>query len=305
MRPEKFTSFDNTVIQCYLWDSVSSPKGIVQISHGMAEHARRYDDFAKFLNKNGFIVFADDHRAHGMTSTKQSKKGVQGYHKGDIFNDTVSDELAISKYLVEKYNLPLIYFGHSYGTFIGQRYIQLNEVASGVILSGSTSLNVLLPKIGAGIAKVFNAIVGGETTGTFMDKLSFGSYNKPFKSENIPFAWLSRDHEQVKKYCLDEQCGMVMSVAFYNSFMQGAKQLYKSRELAKINKELPIAMFSGSKDPVSNQGKDFKVLAKMYKDLGANLVEAKLYEDARHEILNEINNAEVYQDILDTINNMI
>lgn len=85
MKPEKFTSFDNTILQCYIWNDVKNPKGVVQISHGMAEHARRYDAFAQFLNAAGYIVYADDHRAHGMTSTKQSKKGIYGYHKGDIF----------------------------------------------------------------------------------------------------------------------------------------------------------------------------------------------------------------------------
>ncbi len=78
MRPEKFESFDKTILQCYLWNDVKNPKGVVQISHGMAEHARRYDAFAQFLNANGYIVYADDHRAHGMTSTKQSKKGGYG-----------------------------------------------------------------------------------------------------------------------------------------------------------------------------------------------------------------------------------
>jgi len=85
MKNEKFKSFDGTTLQCYLWDDVRNPKAVVQISHGMAEHARRYDDFASFLNANGYIVFADDHRAHGMTSAKASAKGVQGYHKGNIY----------------------------------------------------------------------------------------------------------------------------------------------------------------------------------------------------------------------------
>ena len=85
MKNEQFTSFDGTVIQCYLWDEVESPKAVLQIAHGMAEHARRYDDFAKYLNANGIIVFADDHRAHGATCVGQSKKGVKGYQKGEIY----------------------------------------------------------------------------------------------------------------------------------------------------------------------------------------------------------------------------
>ena len=131
MKPEKFTSFDNTILQCYLWNDVKTPKGVVQISHGMAEHARRYDAFAQFLNANGYIVFADDHRAHGMTSTKQSKKGVYGYHKGDIYNDTVRDQVAITAHLKERFGLPVVYLGHSYGSMVGQRYIETENASCG------------------------------------------------------------------------------------------------------------------------------------------------------------------------------
>ncbi|MBD5092610.1 MAG: alpha/beta hydrolase, partial [Clostridiales bacterium] len=118
MKNVKFESFDGTVLQCYVWEDVRNPKAVVQIAHGMAEHARRYDDFASFLNANGYIVFADDHRAHGMTSTKQSTKGVKGYHKGEIYMDTVKDEVAITSFLIKKYELPVIYFGHSYGSMV-------------------------------------------------------------------------------------------------------------------------------------------------------------------------------------------
>ena len=97
MKYVKFTSFDNTILQAYVWDDVKMPKGVVQIVHGMAEHARRYDDFAKFLNANGYIVFADDHRAHGNTE----KKNDIGYHAGNIYGDSVKDELFITKYLSE------------------------------------------------------------------------------------------------------------------------------------------------------------------------------------------------------------
>ena len=135
MKYVKFTSFDNTILQAYVWDDVKMPKGVVQIVHGMAEHARRYDDFAKFLNANGYIVFADDHRAHGNTE----KKNDIGYHAGDIYGDSVKDELFITKYLSEKYALPVVFLGHSYGSFIGQRYLENDSDAVGVILSGRAS----------------------------------------------------------------------------------------------------------------------------------------------------------------------
>lgn len=305
MKPEKFKSFDGTVLQCYLWDDVRNAKGVVQISHGMAEHARRYDNFAQFMNANGYIVFADDHRAHGMTSTKQSTKGVKGYHKGDIYFDTVQDECAITAMLKERYNVPVIYLGHSYGSMVGQRYIEECKDYAGAVLSGSAMMKGAILTGGASVASLQYKLHGGEKTGKLLDKLSFGSYNKPFKSEKIPFAWLSRDKEQVKKYILDEQCGYVMSIAFFKFFLCGLKESYKQENLAKIDVNKPIAIFSGDKDPVGGNGKLVNKLYEQYKNLDVKNVTCKLYPDARHEILNEINNKEVYNDFLARINEMI
>ncbi|MEG2540952.1 MAG: alpha/beta hydrolase [Clostridia bacterium] len=304
MKNEKFKSFDGTILQCYLWDEVRSPKGVVQISHGMAEHARRYDNFANFLNKNGYIVFADDHRAHGMTSTKQSSKGVKGYHKGNIYFDTVQDEIAITKYLKAKYNRPVIYLGHSYGSMLAQRYVEMESEASGIILSGSAMMKGALLNLGATISSAQYKICGGEKAGKMLNAMSFGAYNKPFKKEHLNFAWLSRDKEQVKKYILDEQCGYVMSISFFKNFFNGLKESYEAENLAKINKDMPISIFSGSCDPVGGNGKLVTKLYEMYKEVGVKNVTMKLYKDARHEILNEINNQEVYADILTAMNEM-
>lgn len=304
MKNEKFHSFDGTVLQCYLWDDVRNPKGVVQIVHGMAEHARRYDDFANFLNQNGYIVFADDHRAHGNTSTKQSSKGVKGYHKGNIYFDTVQDECAITASLKERYGLPVIYLGHSYGSMLGQRYIEECKDHSGVVLSGSAMMKGAILSGGCAVSNLQYAIHGGEKTANLLDKMSFGSYNKPFKGES-EFAWLSRDKENVRKYIFDEQCGYVMSVAFFKFFLNGLKESYKSENLAKIDVNKPIAIFSGDKDPVGGNGKLVTKLYEQYKNLGVKDLSIKLYENARHEILNETNRGEVYLDFLTRINEMV
>lgn len=304
MKNEKFTSFDGTVLQCYLWNDVKNPKGVVQISHGMAEHARRYDNFATFLNRNGYIVYADDHRAHGLTSTKQSTKGVKGYHKGDIYMDTVKDEIAITDYLAEKYGLPVVYLGHSYGSMLGQRYIEMSNKSCGAVLCGSANMKGALLGVGSSIANMQYALLGGEKEGKLLNNLSFGSFNSKFKKDKTPFAWLSRDKEQVKKYIFDEQCGYTMSIAFFKFFFQGLKSSYKSDNLAGIDKNKPIAIFSGAQDPVGGAGKLVKKLHDMYKNLGVKDVTMKLYDGARHEILNETNNAEVYADFLAAIEKM-
>lgn len=298
MKHIKFNSFDGTVLQCYLWDEVKLPKGVVQISHGMAEHARRYDDFAKFLNSKGYIVFADDHRAHGNSE----KKADIGYHAGDIFNDTVSDEIAITKYLKETYKLPVVYLGHSYGSFIGQGYLQRENEAEAVILVGTAKMPTAVAGAGASIAKMQYRIHGGKKPAKFMNKLSFSSYDKPFRKEGYPFAWLSRDVNQVKKYYDDEQCGYVMSIAFFKYFLGGVKNLYKPDNLAKINKAQPIAIFSGECDPVGGKkSKMAKDLYEMYKNIGVQNISIKVYPECRHEVLNEINKADVYNDMLDII----
>lgn len=305
MKKEQFTSFDGTVLQCYLWDEVENPKAVVQIAHGMAEHARRYDDFAKFLNKNGYIVFADDHRAHGATSANASAKGIKGYHKGEIYMDTVRDEVAITSFLKEKYSLPVIYFGHSYGSMVGQRYIQECKEHKGAILCGSAMMKGALLNTGSAIVNVQYKLLGGEKTGKFADKLTFGSYNKPFKKEKLPNAWLSRDREQVKKYILDEECGQIMSIAFFKWFLTGLKTAYKPENLAKVDKTKPIGIFSGDKDPVGGKGKLVNKLYEQYKGLGIEDVTIKLYKNGRHEILNEINRQEVYADMLARIDEIV
>lgn len=302
MKYVKFESFDKTIIQCYLWDEARNPKAVVQIVHGMAEHARRYDDFAQFLNKNGYIVFADDHRAHGNTEKETSL----GYHAGDIFNDSVKDEIAITKYLKETYSLPVVIVGHSYGSFLTQNYIQKNsnEIA-GAILSGSAYMKGALVSLGLFVANLNGLVAKKNKKSELLNKLSFGAYNKPFKKDGTEFAWLSRDKEQVKKYIFDNQCGYVMSVGFYKSFFKGLKGTYSDEGLNAIRKDLPIAIYSGSQDPVGNSGKLVKKLFEMYKGLNIEKVDMKIYENARHEILNETNNKEVYADFLKSIDGFI
>ncbi|MBO4694626.1 MAG: alpha/beta hydrolase [Clostridia bacterium] len=296
MKKEIFKSFDGTELVCQLWDEVEAPKAVVQLSHGMAEHIERYDAFAQYLNKNGFIVFGDNHRAHGETAGDHV-----GYQDGNIFEDTAQDLIAITKMLKEKYNLPVVLLGHSYGSFLSQRYLELNGEAVGVILSGSAKMSGLLPAVGKMVANMIYSEKNAKEPGKTMDTLSFGSYNKPFKDDG-EFAWLSRDLENNKKYVADPLSGMVMSNAFFKYFMDGLANMYKKENLALVKKDSKIRIFSGSKDPVGSNGKSPVALCDMYKALGIADVQVKLYEDARHEILNEINKEEVYKDMLDAIN---
>lgn len=298
MKKEIFTSHDGKAITLYIWDEViGEKKGIIQIVHGMVEHMGRYDDFAGFLNAAGFIVAGDDHRAHGDTDKDNLGKYVPGEKAGtdsDLFEDTVKDELAITDLLKERYKLPLILFGHSYGSFLTQRYMTIDtSKLAGAVLCGSALQGGAIVNIGKSIAKKACKKNAGEP-GYKLNAMMFKAYDRKFREGKN--AWLNRDVEEVGKYNLDPYCSFVCSNAFYYSFFGGIKTIEKSDNSA-INKNLKLHITSGDKDMVGKCGKLVKKLYEKYKRLGLQ-PSLKLYPGARHEIVNETNKQEVYDDIL-------
>ena len=286
-------SFDGHQIYRYLWDDVEEPIGIVQIFHGMAEHAKRYKDFAKFLNKNGYIVFADDHRAHGKTVKGEENLGK---HKGpDVVWETIMDEIYFSRILVEEYKLPLYVFGHSYGSFICQAYIEKSTHYSKAIICGSAYMHKRFDiKLGKMAAKLTVKRKGPDAPAKFITKMTFGSYDKKFKTGS----WLNSDSDRAAVYRADPLCGKTMSAKFYLDFFRMFDWLYYPSYLANIDKTKPIMLISGKEDPVGSMGKSVKKLFKMYVGLDVEGVEMRLYDGARHEILNEPIQQQVYEDIL-------
>lgn len=285
-----YKAFDNKDINLAVWDKVENPKAVVQILHGMAEHMGRYDDFACFLNKSGYIVLGDDHRAHGLTDIDNLGKTGEG----DLFENTVKDEIGISKWAIEKYKLPLVTFGHSYGSFLMQRYLLENStVMSGCILTGSAFMRGAAVKLGRALA-TSRSKKHIHDSGKLFAKMTFISYDKKFR-EGLN-AWLSRDIVQVGKYNTDNLCGFTCSNGFYKYFFNGLRTIYKA-DLTSMNKDLKLMIASGGKDYVGGCSKLTVSLFNRYKNAGLN-PQLKIYSDARHEILNETNNAEVYCDLL-------
>lgn len=278
------------------------PKAVVQISHGMAEHSLRYDDFAKFLNKHGFIVYANDHRGHGKTSPDEL--GYMG--EGDAFNlilENVNDLTTIIK--KENPDLPVYLLGHSMGSFISLRYSQLygNNI-DGLILSGSNGNQKFMFKIGEIIAKREMDKYGPKAKGYKMEKLSFGAFNGYFKPNKTNFDWLTRDENIVNQFIADPLCGNAHSNSYYYYLLKGLRTNHKKENLEKIPKNLPILIVSGEADPVGLMGKGVKRLYNSLVEIGINSVYIKLYKNARHEILNELNKDEVFYDILKFLNSL-
>lgn len=299
MKEITFNGYNDYPLNLCIWEDVENPIGVVQIIHGMAEHAKRYNRFAEFLNKNGYIAVADDHRGHGKTNGTNDGRVPEG----DCFRDTVNDEILITDYIKEKYALPVFIFGHSYGSFITQSYIQkASELVKAVIISGSAKQDTVASVMGRHLANIQLKLYGKDKSAVLIDKLAFGTFDKPFRNEKRKNAWITSDKEEWQKYADDEMCGQVMSVGFFQSFFKGLKSLYTEEGLSCIRKDLPILIVSGDKDPVGGNSKLVKNLYEMYAECALNDISLKLYKGGRHEILNETNRDEVMEDLLEFIN---
>lgn len=299
MRKENFKGFNDEKIVAYFWDDVENPKGVVQIAHGMAEDLSRYHHFAAFLNSQGYIAVGDDHRGHGDTVGD----ALGTLPEGDCFFDTLKDMSILTDIIKKKYNnLPIFIFGHSYGSFLTQAYIQeYSDNIKGAILCGSAAQNSPVLKVGNWIAKTQLFFCGKNKPAKMISKTTFSVADKQFKGEGKN-AWLSRDKNVVDKYNASKRSGFILPIEFFESMTGAFSKLYKKKNLEKIRKDLPILIISGDKDPIGSNGKSLKKLLKIYQDLGIENVDLKLYKDARHELLNELNKEEVMNDILNFYN---
>lgn len=295
-----FKSGDDIEVYVYKWipEDVEI-KGVVQIAHGMAEHAGRYDRFAKHLTKNGYIVYSNDHRGHGKTAGFVENLGYLADEDG--FEWLVKDIYKLSR-IIKNENpcLPQFLFGHSMGSFAVQRYIMLHgNIIDGLILSGSNGKQGIILYIGLLIAKWESKKYGRKSHSVRLNNLIFGNYNRAFKPNRTEFDWLSRDIDEVDKYIDDPYCGTIFTAGFYYDFFKGLIEIENMKNIALVSKDIPIFIFSGDEDPVGKFGKGVIELYHRYKAHGVNDIKYKLYKDGRHEMLNEVNRNEVMDDVVE------
>ncbi|QEE15636.1 lysophospholipase [Promethearchaeum syntrophicum] len=292
-----FKDKDDIEIFVYKWQPEGVPKAAVQIAHGMAEHALRYERVAEALTKSGYICYANDHRGHGKTAGDLEKTGSLGQGGWD---STVEDLKELTDYIKkENPDIPFFFLGHSWGSLMGQDYIQQwGKEIKGVILSGTNgSQSKLLLFLGMLIAKS-QLKKGPEKRNEKLDDMTFGAFNKPYEPAETKFQWLSRDQDEVNKYVEDPYCGFVCTTSYFVEVLKGLKKIWKKKNEIKIPKDLPILILAGDKDPSSNMGKALDILIKRYEKYGIKNITKKIYKDARHEVFNEINRDEVIQDLV-------
>ncbi|GKX28134.1 alpha/beta hydrolase [Vallitalea longa] len=277
-------------------------KGIVQINHGMAEHCLRYKDFANFLTDNGYGVYAHDHRGHGQSLDTDDDLGFFNDKEG--WNNVIDEVYKVTQYIEkENRNIDIFLLGHSMGSLITRGYIEkYGENIKGVIISGTSATKGFLGVAGIAVARLICLAKGNRYKSKLLTNLSFGNFNKRFAPNKTEYDWLSRDENQVNKYVDDDKCGFMCTSRFYVDLLKGLSFISKKHNIEMTPKDLPILFISGDNDPVGEMGKGIRKVTDTYKSLGYN-VEVILYEGARHEIINEINNDKVYKDILDFIKN--
>ncbi len=305
----KFLSMDdNKKIQLHSWMPKSlikkTPKFIVCISHGMAEHAKRYDDFAKYLCENDIFVYAHDHRGHGASAKEEGELGVLSQTHG--FQRVVLDLREVIQYAKNiSPGVKTIVLGHSFGSFIAQSYIQqFSDEVDACILSGTAGPNAPLTVIGEGLANIVRFLAGVDKPSPFLDTVTFGSYNNKIKKPHLEKAWLSRDDNEVKEYQNDPLCGFICSAGFFSNLTHGLNTIHKEKNIRKVRKDIPILLFAGTADPVGSYTKTIRKLANLYRKHDVRTVVEKYYTDGRHEMINEINKKEVYYDVLSWINTL-
>ncbi len=291
-----FQAQDNKTIHYYQWSPEDNKdvKAVVQISHGMAEHAGRYDIFAILLMKRGYAVFGNDHRGHGKTAGGRGKIGY--FEDGDFWEKAILDMHDMNHIASKKYpGKPIFLFGHSMGSLLSRDYISRygNELP-GVILSATSGDPGRLGKIGLFIAKTEAFIRGRKKLSPLLNALSFGKFNRPFKPARTKFDWLSRSEYQVDRYIMDPFCGTVFTTGFFIDLINGINKI-NDQATYDATPELPMFFVSGDKDPVGAMGLGVREVAEKYTHED---VTVELYQDFRHEILNETDNDYAIADIL-------
>ncbi len=294
MKEYVFNASDGRKIFCSVWDDAKRPIGVVQIVHGMDEDMRRYIRFAQFLNKNGYIVFGDDHRAHGRTAGAVEKIG-KADGDTDVFASTVLDEFRILRYLKRKYKLPVFLFGHGYGSFIVQRLLsQTNLCAAGVCMSGGARYALGVLWLARVIAWCGKKIWGLDACARFIEFWSpiNGIVSGPYQ--------LTRDGNERRARQLMQTGRKCFSYGFYYSLFKNLMNMTYD-----VCPTTPLLFVSGGRDIVNMNGRLASALYNAYKMQDLQNLTLIIYPQAKHDLLFDLDWENVQKDILDFFNDNI
>ena len=286
---------DGVSLFVFRWLPEKPPRAIVQIVHGLAEHAARYARVAEALCREGYGVYANDHRGHGRTARTPAELGF--FAERDGWDKCLDDLWRVAQRIGADFpGVPIVAFGHSLGSFMIQQFIsEHGDAVVGAVLSASDGRPPAFASVALVLARFERFRVGPRGKSGLLGALFFATFNKPFEPARTPFDWLSRDPAEVDKYVADPLCGFESTVQLYVDMLAAVIEVARPSRQARIPKALPIYIFGGGRDPV---GRNVKQLLDAYRAAGLEEVTQKFYPDGRHETLNEINRHEVTCDLI-------
>ena len=269
-------------------------KGVFHVVHGMTEHIGRYDTFLKEMAESGYVVVAYDNLGHGKTAKDKSELGFIAKKNG--WKKITDDVYAVSKIIKEEYpGLHYYLMGHSMGSFIVRNAAATYPDLMDKLIVMGTGGPMAATKPALGMINTIKFFRGKRHISPLIEKLAFGEYNKGF-GDGSNGDWLSKNPEVRRVYNADKFCNYHFTVSAMYDLVKINDAVNKKKWFKKISKTLPILLVSGSEDPVGEHSKGVKKVYKLLKKRGAN-VRMKLYEDNRHEILNDTARDEVIEDI--------
>ena len=300
----KFETHDGNELMLYEW-ACKKPTAYVHIVHGMSEHSARYDDFACWLNSKNIQVFSSDLRGHGKTAGEIKKVGFFSFENG--WDKVVLDlKLINDKFSNKDPLMPVFIIGHSMGSLLARSLaIQFPSIANGYLFSATSGHPGIKGVLGEPLAKTIAAIFGKKEKSNLLNFLTFGDFNKKIKNRKTNKDWLTRDNSIVNQYINDPYCMQVFSSQFFADLADGVLRVNNVERIKKMDKSKPILLLSGSMDPVGGYGKGTQSVYKKFQKAGLNCVDMKLFDEGRHEMINEINKQEVYEYIFEWLSKNI
>jgi alpha-beta hydrolase superfamily lysophospholipase len=284
---------DGLTIHAYHWPSVSAAKGVVLISHGLAEYGLRYDRFAQALTAVDYETYAIDHRGHAKSV---GEGGLGTFGEGGWMGLCQDLHTLLKKVRRDHAGLKTILFGHSMGSFAAQRLcLDHSADMDAVVLSGSSSIDILA----ASMAEAAENAPEGE------GDVELSAFNAAFEPARTPFDWLSRDAAEVDKYINDPLCGFDLQAESAMTMFGSGAHHGDDAHIAKVRNDLPVLLVAGAADPINGALELLKLLEARWRAGGVANIETAYYEEGRHEMLNEINRDEVTTDIIGWLDKVV
>jgi alpha-beta hydrolase superfamily lysophospholipase len=283
------------------WLPEGRPRAVVQIAHGLSEHSARYTRLAAALNAAGYAVYTNDNRGHGP----QAAPADLGHFADDGgWGKVVGDFWTMNRLIAkEQPGVPIIFLGHSLGSFLGQEFVaEHSDALAGAVYSGSSGKPPAIATLGRLIARAERLRLGKRGKSQLLGQMWFGAYNKPFAPARTEFDWLTRDEKEVDAYVADPYCGFPFSTQLAIDVLDALPSLSSPQSLARIRKDMPIYVFSGERDPVAA---NIQGLIDALKSAGFTKLTTRIYPGARHETLNETNREEVTRDLIDWLDAVV